>query len=91
MEEIAGKNEPGVLNQDLSFDVALQELEARVKRLEDGKLPLEEALECFKEGIGLVKICNSKLKEAETIIRQLTLSADGEIRESEAKINKDVD
>lgn len=91
MEEIAGKNKSEVVSKDLSFDAALQELEARVKQLEDGKLPLEEALECFKEGIGLVRVCNSKLQEAETVIRQLTQCNDGAIKESEPEINKDGD
>lgn len=66
----------------LSFDMALKELEERVKRLEDGNLPLEEALECFKEGISLVRVCTSKLKDAETVIRKLSLGDDGTIEET---------
>lgn len=91
MEEIAHKNQSDRVNEQLSFDTALEELEARVRQLEDGKLPLEEALECFKEGIGLVRICNLKLKEAETVIKELTLSNDGTVVESQPKIKKDKD
>lgn len=85
MEEMTEKAK---LN-DLSFDTALKELEIRVKQLEDGKLPLEEALECFKEGIGLVRICSSKLKDAETVIQELILKDDGTIAETSPNVKKD--
>lgn len=91
MEELAHKKQPESTNEQLSFDTALEELEARVRQLEDGKLPLEEALECFKEGIGLVRLCNLKLKEAETVIKQLTLCDDGPVVESQPEIKKDSD
>lgn len=91
MEEIVYKNQSVKLNEQLSFDAALEELETRVHQLEDGKLPLEEALECFKEGIGLVQICNLKLKEAETIIKELTLDNNGMVIESQPEIKKDRD
>lgn len=67
--------------EDLSFDAALELLEERVKKLEEGQLPLEEALECFKEGISLVRLCNSRLKSAETVIRQLIEEEDGTVSE----------
>ena len=67
--------------EDLSFDAALELLEERVKKLEEGQLPLEEALECFKEGISLVRLCNSRLKSAETLIRQLVEEEDGTVSE----------
>ncbi len=67
--------------EDLSFDAALELLEERVKKLEEGQLPLEEALECFKEGISLVRLCNSRLKSAETVIRQLVEEEDGTVSE----------
>lgn len=73
---------------ELSFYAALKELEDRVKKLEDGQLPLEEALECFKEGIYLVRICNSKLKDSETVIRQLVEEEDGSISETVPEINR---
>lgn len=76
------------ISEELSFDAALEELEDRVKRLEDGSLPLEEALECFKEGISLVRICNSKLKDAETVIRQLLEEEDGSISETPVELSR---
>ena len=47
------------------FEQALQKLEALVKSLESGSLPLEESLTAFQEGVGLVKSCQTLLSQAE--------------------------
>ena len=57
--------------QDLSqltFEKALEELEALVGRMEDGKLPLEESLAAYQRGAELVKFCESKLSDAQARI-----------------------
>ena len=79
------------MEEKISFDAALKALEERVKQLEDGELPLEDALDCFKEGINLVRVCSSKLKEAETIVRQLTLNEDGTVAETVPELSQDGD
>jgi exodeoxyribonuclease VII small subunit len=43
----------------------MRELEALVARLEQGDLPLEEALQQFERGITLAKACQKALKAAE--------------------------
>ena len=86
-QEMTCKNKNQLSGEDLSFDAALERLEETVKRLEDGDLPLEEALECFKEGIGLVRVCNLKLKDAETVITQLTSEENGSVKEIPPKFN----
>jgi exodeoxyribonuclease VII small subunit len=43
----------------VDFEQALGELEAVVERLEQGELPLEEALKQFQRGIELARICQS--------------------------------
>ena len=53
---------------DLSFEKALEELEALVSRMEDGKLPLEESLEAYQRGAELIKFCESKLADAQARI-----------------------
>jgi exodeoxyribonuclease VII small subunit len=50
---------------DLTFEKALEELEALVARMEDGKLPLEESLAAFQRGSELIKFCESKLTDAQ--------------------------
>ena len=47
------------------FEQALGELEATVERLEQGELPLEEALKQFERGIELARACQGALKQAE--------------------------
>jgi exodeoxyribonuclease VII small subunit len=55
-----------------SFEEALQRLEQIVDRLEEGRLPLDEAIQAFEQGISLVKLCGRKLRQAEKKIDKLT-------------------
>lgn len=61
-----------------SFEEALSELEARVRRLElrgaDG-LPLERALDLFEEGIELARECHEQL-DAEALAARLDSGRD---------------
>jgi exodeoxyribonuclease VII small subunit len=47
------------------FEASLEELEALVERLEQGDLPLEEALRSFERGVALTRQCQSALAEAQ--------------------------
>ena len=49
----------------VEFEAALEELEALVTRMEEGELPLEEALRQFERGIRLTRDCQQALREAE--------------------------
>ncbi|ATW24055.1 exodeoxyribonuclease VII small subunit [Candidatus Formimonas warabiya] len=55
----------------LTFEQALEKLEHTVKTLEAGDLPLDEVLQLFEEGVGLVKTCHKKLNEAEQKVEVL--------------------
>jgi exodeoxyribonuclease VII small subunit len=55
-----------------SFESGLQELEAVVKQLESGDLPLEKALDLFQKGMQLSETCRKQLEEAETKVELLT-------------------
>ena len=48
------------------FEDNLKKLQAIVEKLEQGDLPLDEALESFSEGIRLADMCRKKLEEAES-------------------------
>jgi len=54
-----------------SFEENLDELEALVKELESGDLPLEKALDRFQKGIKLSEQCRQKLEEAEEKVEVL--------------------
>jgi exodeoxyribonuclease VII small subunit len=55
----------------LSFEAGLQQLEAIVKEMEGGELPLERALELFERGMKLSEACRKQLEEAETRVEVL--------------------
>jgi exodeoxyribonuclease VII small subunit len=41
----------------MTFEAAIEELETIVKRLEDGKVPLEESVTIYERGEALKKRC----------------------------------
>ena len=49
---------------EMKFEEALKKLEKIVGDLENGDLPLDEALEKYEEGIRLSKACAKKLEVA---------------------------
>ena len=61
------------------FEKDLERLEEIVTALEEGDLPLDEALKRFEEGIKLAKRCEKALSEAEKKIEILTKNADGKL------------
>ncbi len=54
-----------------SFEKGLEELEKVVEQLEDGELPLEQALERFERGVELSEVCRQQLEAAETKVEIL--------------------
>jgi len=63
--------------ENLSFEEALGELECLVRRLEEGKCPLDEAVKTFERGINLKNHCDAKLKNARLKVEQILENSDG--------------
>ncbi|MEJ0061996.1 MAG: exodeoxyribonuclease VII small subunit [Alphaproteobacteria bacterium] len=63
----------------LSFEAALAELEQLIKQLEDGKAKLDDAIAAYERGSFLRRHCETKLREAQLKIEQITLNADGAV------------
>ena len=63
----------------LPFEAALEKLETIVESMESGEVPLADLLAKFEEGNRLLKICESRLKDAELKIEQLKKQKDGSI------------
>jgi exodeoxyribonuclease VII small subunit len=61
----------------LTFEKALAQLETIVESMESGDVPLQELLARFEEGNRLLKLCESRLKDAEIKIEQLKKQKDG--------------
>ncbi|MFN5589897.1 MAG: exodeoxyribonuclease VII small subunit [Holosporales bacterium] len=56
----------------LSFEAALAELEAIVRSLESGNIPLENAITQFERGAALEAHCRTHLEDARLRIEQIT-------------------
>ncbi|MEZ7978366.1 MAG: exodeoxyribonuclease VII small subunit [Myxococcota bacterium] len=66
----------------LSFEGALEQLETTVGRLEEGEMPLEEALELFETGVTLSRQCTATLEAAEKRIEILVADRGGDRTQS---------
>jgi len=64
-------------NENLSFEQALERLEAIVNQLEHGDVPLEQAIELYQEGMKLSGLCTGKLKQVESKIEMLIENEQG--------------
>ncbi len=53
------------------FETSLTELEAVVRDLESGDLPLERAIQLFERGMTLSQLCRQQLEDAETRVEVL--------------------
>jgi len=63
-----------------TFATAMTELEEVVRKLEQGDVPLEEAIDLYKKGMELSKLCHDTLQNAE----QQLISIVGEDGEKKA-------
>jgi exodeoxyribonuclease VII small subunit len=63
----------------LSFERAIEELETIVKRLEDGKVPLEESVTIYERGEALKRRCEELLRQAEARVDKITTDANGQV------------
>ncbi|PKN32723.1 MAG: exodeoxyribonuclease VII small subunit [Deltaproteobacteria bacterium HGW-Deltaproteobacteria-19] len=58
------------------FEDALEKLEQIVRRMEAGEMSLDESLKAFEEGIRLVRLCNTRLDDAERRVELLLREGD---------------
>jgi exodeoxyribonuclease VII small subunit len=61
----------------LTFEQAIDQLETIVKRLEEGKVPLEESVTMYERGEALKRRCEELLRQAEARVEKITLDASG--------------
>ena len=59
------------------FEQSLGELEALVQKLEQGDVPLEDALKTFERGVALTRQCQTALRTAQQKVEML-LSKNGD-------------
>lgn len=63
-----------------TFEQALHELEEAVSRLEQGQLPLDDALACFESGVRNAQRCREILRNVEGRVEVLLKDAEGVLR-----------
>jgi len=61
----------------LNFEGAMDRLETIVEQMESGKLPLEDLIVRYEEGMNLVKICQERLASAEQKIEIIARNSAG--------------
>ena len=69
----------------LNFEEAMARLEQIVRALEGGNVPLDESLTLYEEGVKLVKLCSSRLDNAEKRIKILVDGGNGTLVEQDFK------
>lgn len=63
-----------------TFEQSLRRLEEIVEALEQGDVPLDDALKMYEEGIALSKACVEKLTQAELRLKKLAKDMQGNFR-----------
>lgn len=70
--------------EGLPFDQALAELQETVRRLEQGGLPLEEAIALYERGVTLHERCARLLGDAELRVQRLVERGGGQVVAADA-------
>jgi len=71
------KSKPPTTEKLPDFEKSLGQLEALVARLEQGDVPLEDALKTFERGVALTRQCQTALRSAQQKVEVL-LARNGE-------------
>lgn len=66
------------MNEPMSFEQALEQLEDSAARLESGELSLEEALQVFEKGIAASRACTRHLDQARKRVQVLVEGEEGD-------------
>lgn len=69
---------------DIAFGAALAELEGIVGRLEGGQLELEDSLEQYERGVGLLRALQAKLADAQQRVTMLIGELELEAEDADA-------
>jgi exodeoxyribonuclease VII small subunit len=72
--------------EEMSFEEALGELAATVKKIDTGQETLESAIGAFERGTKLKSHCEGKLKEAKLKIEKIVRGSDGAVGVEEVEL-----
>ncbi len=71
------------IDEQMTFEAAMARLEEIVHLLESGNAPLDVSLSLYEEGVALVRLCNTRLDNAQKRVKILTVGADGSFAEED--------
>ncbi|MBD9074883.1 exodeoxyribonuclease VII small subunit [bacterium] len=66
--------------KEMTFETALNNLDGIIKDLENGNIPLEDAISKYTDAMNLVKICQEKLDNATEQVNKI-IGTDGEVKD----------
>ena len=75
--------------EELSYEQAFQELEATVRKLEAGEIPLEGSLALFERGQALAARCSELIDQAEVKIGKLVPDERGGYAETDLRLEQE--
>ena len=75
----------------LSFEEAIKELTEIVGRIEQGEIALQDSLQQYEKGMGLIQHCRTILQEAEKRIEKISESQAKSQDEPETKAEQNQD
>ena len=67
------------MKKKIKFEAGMEELEALVRSLESGQLPLEDSFKAYERAMELKKALNALLEESDKRIRVLTEAGEAEL------------
>lgn len=71
------------IDESMTFEAAIARLEEIVRLLESGNAPLDVSLSLYEEGVALVRLCNTRLDNAQQRVKILTVGQDGAVQEED--------
>lgn len=64
-------------NSEPSFELAMDRLEEIVSQMEGDRMPLDEMVSSYEEGMSLLKVCRQRIDSARRRIEIITADAEG--------------
>ncbi|MFN0129597.1 MAG: exodeoxyribonuclease VII small subunit [Verrucomicrobiales bacterium] len=66
-------------DSDLPFEQAIERIEELVARMEGERLPLDDLIKAYDEGIRLLEVCRQRLDDAQRRIDLISQRPDGTV------------
>jgi exodeoxyribonuclease VII small subunit len=74
------KDVPDLIPEEMSYEQAIEELEAIITRIEEGTVALEDSVRQYQRGTALIRRCREILDKAEQVVQVIDAA-----REHDAK------